>query len=180
MPWTLSCRPEAVETTRESIEAWFKRGGLRGGRFEPDIERTDRRRRLCGDRQKGGRRPHLDQRGAGPLGIRRIEHVGLYPDSKVTGKAITQWYVDTFGFTGKEGASSFFVSSSGPGRIEIMKGPESDKPHIAVRVTNFELACSILKERGIELEEPKIKSDAKAVFLKGADPAGNKIQPLME
>jgi len=80
--------------------------------------------------------------------------------------------------TDKEGASSFFLSSSGPGRIEIMKGPESDKPHIAIRVTDFELACSILKGKGIELEEPKIKSDAKSVFLKGADPAGNRIHLL--
>jgi hypothetical protein len=59
-----------------------------------------------------------------------------------------------------------------------MKGPVSDKPHIAIRVTNFELAYSILKDRGIELEEPKIKSDAKSVFLKSADPAGTRIHLL--
>ena len=59
-----------------------------------------------------------------------------------------------------------------------MKGPEWRKPHIAVRVTNFELAVSILKGKGIELEEPKIRSDAKSVFLKGADPAGNRVHLL--
>ena len=36
-------------------------GGLRGGRFEPDIEGADRRRRLRGDNPKDGFRPHLDQ-----------------------------------------------------------------------------------------------------------------------
>jgi len=63
----------------------------------------------------------------------------------------------------------------------MMKERESDKLHIAIRVTNFELAWSILKNKGIELEEPKIKSDVKdvkAVFLKGTVPAGNRIHLL--
>jgi hypothetical protein len=56
-----------------------------------------------------------------------------------------------------------------------MKSPEWVKPHIAVRVTNFELAVSILEGKGIDLEEQKIRSDAKSVFLKGTDPAGNRV-----
>ncbi len=63
----------------------------------------------------------------------------------------------------------------------MMKKRESDKLHIAIRVTNFELAWSMLKNKGIELEEPKIKSDVKdvkAVFLKGTVPAGNRIHLL--
>ena len=59
-----------------------------------------------------------------------------------------------------------------------MKERGSDKPHIAIRVTNFELACNILKSKRMELEEPKVNSNAKAVFLKGTDPAGNRIHLL--
>ncbi len=179
MPWTLIMPTGGVEITRESIEAWFKAGVacvgigsnliakdlIAAGNFEAIARKTAEV--LAWINEVRGRSVFTG-----------IEHVGLYPDSKVSGKAITQWYVDTFGFKDKEGTSSFFLSSSGPGRIEVVKNPEADKPHIAVRVTNFELACSILKGKGIELEEPKIKSDAKAVFLKVADPAGNRIHIL--
>jgi catechol 2,3-dioxygenase-like lactoylglutathione lyase family enzyme len=102
----------------------------------------------------------------------------LYPAEGVTGREMVDWYAGTFGFRDKEGQSSFFMSSSGPGRIEVMKDKEFDKPHIAVRVTNFELACRILEQKGIKLDEPKIKDDIKAVFLKDADPAGNRIHLL--
>jgi len=104
-----------------------------------------------------------------------IEHVGLYPDGGTSGCSIAQWYADTFGFRNEEGESSFLASSWGHGRIEVSKKPQSAKPHIAVRVTNFELACSILKSTGVELEEPNVSRDAKAVYLKGADPAGNRV-----
>jgi 2-dehydro-3-deoxyphosphogluconate aldolase/(4S)-4-hydroxy-2-oxoglutarate aldolase len=179
MPWTLIMPTGGVETTRESIDAWFKAGVacvgigstliskelIAAGNFSAIAEKTADVLNWINEAR--GRSVFVG-----------IEHVGLYPNAKTGGKEITQWYVDTFGFNGAEGASSSFVSSFGPGRIEIMKAPESDKPHIAVRVTNFELACRILKGKGIELEEPKIKGNVKAVFLKGADPAGNRIHLL--
>ncbi len=179
MPWTLIMPTGGVETTRESIEAWFKAGvacvGVGSNLISKElIAAAD----FAAIAKKTAEVLTWINEVRGRSVFAGIEHVGLYPDGRVSAKAITQWYVDTFGFAGKEGASSFFVSSSGPGRIEIMKAPEFDKPHIAVRVTNFELACSILKGKGIELEEPKIKSDAKSVFLKGADPAGNRIHLL--
>ena len=179
MPWTLIMPTGGVETTRESIEAWFKAGVACVGVGSTLISK---------ELIAAGDFAAITQKTASVLAwinevrgrsvFAGIEHVGLYPAGKAGGKEITQWYIDMFGFAGKEGASSFFVSSSGPGRIEIMKGPVSDKPHIAIRVTNFELACSILEGKGIELEEPKIKSDAKSVYLKGADPVGNRIHLL--
>jgi hypothetical protein len=179
MPWTLIMPTGGVDATRESIEAWFKAGvacvGVGSNLISKELI-------AAGDFAAIARKTASvltwinEVRGRSIFA--GIEHVGLYPAGKVSGKEITRWYVDTFGFKDREGTSSFFLSSSGPGRIEIMKGPESDKPHIAVRVTNFELACSILKDKGIELEEPKIKNDVKAVFLKGADPAGNLIHLL--
>jgi 2-dehydro-3-deoxyphosphogluconate aldolase/(4S)-4-hydroxy-2-oxoglutarate aldolase len=176
MPWTLIMPTGGVETTRESIEAWFKAGvacvGVGSNLIAKELI-------AAGDfaaitRKSTDVLAWIDEvRGRSVFA--GVEHVGLHSTDKVDGKAIAQWYVDTFGFTGTEGASSFFLSSSGAGRIEVMKGPEWRKPHIAVRVTNFELAVSILKAKGIELEEPKIRTDAKAVFLKAADPAGNRV-----
>lgn len=179
MPWTLIMPTGGVETTRESIEAWFKAGvacvGVGSNLISKELI-------AAGDfaaiTPKTASVLTWINEVRGRSVFAGIEHVGLNPAGKVGGKEITQWYVDTFGFADTSSSSSFFLSSSGPGRIEIMKGPVSDKPHIAIRVTNFELACSILRGKGIELEEPKIRSDAKSVFLKGADPVGNRIHLL--
>mgnify|MGYP000895793504 CR=1 FL=1 len=90
-------------------------------------------------------------------------------------KEMFRQVADTFGFASAEGASSFFVFSPGAGRIEVMKGPEWRKPHIAVRVANFERAVDILKAKGVELEAPKIAGGVKTVYLKNPDPAGNRV-----
>lgn len=176
MPWTLIMPTGGVDATRESIAAWFKAGVACVG-IGSNL--------IAADLIAAGDFAAIARKTAEVLGWIRevrsiplfagIEHVGLNPDGKAGGKDILKWYVDTFGFTGKEGNTSFFVSSSGPGRIEILKNREFDKPHIAVRVTDFERACAIMKDMGIELEEPKIKSDAKSVFLKKTDPAGNRV-----
>jgi hypothetical protein len=46
---------------------------------------------------------------------------------------------------------------------------------VAIRVSNLEEACEYLTERGIQLEEARIKKDVKAVFLKQPDKAGNRV-----
>lgn len=179
MPWTLIMPTGGVETTRESIERWFKAGvacvGIGSNLITKDLV-------AAGDFEAISRKTAevLDwiDEVRGRSVFAGIEHVGIYPDGKVTGRDIVDWYAGTFGFSAREGNSSFFLSSSGPGRLEVMKKPEFDRPHIAVRVTNFEVACRILQQRGVELEEPKIKADAKAVFLKGSDPAGNRVHLL--
>ncbi len=79
--------------------------------------------------------------------FRGVEHPGLYPTSQAGAQEIAEWYGKTFGFKVQEGNSSFFVSSDGPGRIEIMK-KEPDRPcHIAILVSNFELAVEDLKAK---------------------------------
>jgi 2-dehydro-3-deoxyphosphogluconate aldolase/(4S)-4-hydroxy-2-oxoglutarate aldolase len=176
MPWTLIMPTGGVEATRESVEAWFRAGvacvGIGSGLVSKELTET-------GDFGKISEKTAdvlnwiSDVRGRSVFA--GIEHVGLYPDNRVTGREMVDWYAETFGFKEKEGRSSFFVSSSGPGRIEVMKDKEFDKPHIAVRVTNFELACRILRQKGMELDEPKIKDGVKAVFLKDTDPAGNRV-----
>lgn len=179
MPWTLIMPTGGVDATKESLEAWFKAGVacvgigsnlitnklVEAGDFEAIAKKTAEVLNWINEIR-------------GRWVFTGIEHVGLYPNAQASGQAITDWYVKTFGFKGKEGNSSFFVSSSGPGRIEVMKKPDSDKPHVAVRVANFELACAILKGKGVELEEANIKADSKAAFLKETDPAGNRVHIL--
>jgi hypothetical protein len=104
-----------------------------------------------------------------------VEHVGIYPTKNITAADLADWYANMFGFKKVEGNSSFFISGQGSGRIEIMKEPPDHPCHLAIRVANFEEACKYLTDRGIELEEPKIKKGVKAVFLKEPDKAGNTI-----
>jgi 2-dehydro-3-deoxyphosphogluconate aldolase/(4S)-4-hydroxy-2-oxoglutarate aldolase len=104
-----------------------------------------------------------------------IEHVGLYPRKGKEGAEIAKWYSEIFGFDVKEGNTSIFTPTKGP-RIEVMKAPEcSQVCHLAIYVNDFERACAILKDKGIELEEPILKPGTKAVFLKKSDPAGNRV-----
>ncbi len=71
MPWTLIMPTGGVETTRESIEAWFKAGvacvGVGSNLMAKELI-------AAGDfaaiSPKDGRRHQLDRRGAGPFGIR--------------------------------------------------------------------------------------------------------------
>jgi uncharacterized glyoxalase superfamily protein PhnB len=107
-----------------------------------------------------------------------IEHAGLYPQPGSKGMEMAEWYKNTFGFEVKEGNSSIFVQSSGPGRIEISKTDASPHAHIAIGVSNFEAAVEALTARGIELETPIIKTTTKAVYLKQTDPAGHRVHIL--
>jgi len=107
-----------------------------------------------------------------------IEHPGLYPTSQASAQDIVDWYVKTFDMNANEGSSSFFLSSDGPGRIEVMKS-EPDRPcHIAVTVSDFDAAVADLKAKGVALGEPKIRPATKPVYLEDADPAGNTVHLL--
>jgi 2-dehydro-3-deoxyphosphogluconate aldolase/(4S)-4-hydroxy-2-oxoglutarate aldolase len=104
-----------------------------------------------------------------------VEHAGLYPTSEAPAEEIVSWYRDTFGFTVREGSSSFVLSSDGPGRLEVMKGEPGGRTHVAVQVTDFRAAVEELKSKGVELSEPKIRPTSKSVFLERPDPAGNRV-----
>lgn len=174
-PWVKLMPTAGVDATRESIHKWIKGGAaclgigsklIRRDWVEAsDFEKITKRTEQVIWWVKEARGVSLF------LGI---EHVGLYSDNS-TGDEIAEWYSNTFGFNKTEGRSSFFVSGQESGRIEVMKKPEPIKCHIAIRVSNFEEACKYLQEKGIELEEPKIKKDVKIVFLKNRDPTGNKV-----
>jgi 2-dehydro-3-deoxyphosphogluconate aldolase/(4S)-4-hydroxy-2-oxoglutarate aldolase len=174
-PWVLLMPTGGVDATRESVSAWIKAGAaalgmgskliskelMAAGNFEEITKKVEQ----CLWWIKEARGTPLF------LGV---EHVGLYPDG-ATGEEISDWYAKIFGFAKAEGGSSFFMSGQGSGRIEIMKKPEANKDHVAIRVSNFEEACKHLQKMGLELEAPKIKKGVKAVFLKTPDPSGNKV-----
>ena len=177
-PWVKLMPTGGVDATRESVSEWIKAGAaclgigsklivkdlVKAGDFEAITEKVEQV--LSWIREARGV----------PLFL-GVEHVGVYV-KKGTGHKVSEWYADTFGLTATEGRSSIFVSGRGTGRIEVMKQPEAIKCHIAIRVSNFEEACRHLQEKGIELEEPRIKKGVKAAFLKKPDPAGNRVHLL--
>ena len=178
-PWTRIMPTGGVEATRESISAWFKAGvaavGIGSSLVRKDlVDKGDYAAITAATAQVLGW--IREARGQGLfLGV---EHPGLYPYAGASGKAIAEWYAQVFGLKVKEGNTSFFVEGPGPGRIEIMKEGATDRCHIAIRVADFEAAVAALQARGIELEEPRLKPDTKAVFLKQTDPAGNRVHLL--
>ena len=177
-PWVKLMPTGGVDATRESVSEWIKAGAaclgigsklivkdlVKAGDFEAITEKVEQV--LSWIREARGV----------PLFL-GVEHVGVYVE-KGTGHKVSEWYADTFGLSATEGRSSIFVSGRGTGRIEVMKQPEAIKCHIAIRVSNFEEACRHLQEKGIELEEPRIKKGVKAAFLKKPDPAGNRVHLL--
>lgn len=177
-PWVKLMPTGGVDATRESVSEWIKAGAaclgigsrlivkdlVKAGDFEAITQKVEQV--LSWIREARGI----------PLFL-GVEHVGVYIE-KDTGQKVSEWYASTFGLTATEGRSSIFVSGQGTGRIEVMKKPEAIKCHIAIRVSNFEEACRSLQEKGIELEEPRIKKGVKAAFLKNPDPAGNRVHLL--
>lgn len=109
-----------------------------------------------------------------------VEHLGIYPEAGQAASDLTGWYNDMFGFDIDEGESWYFVHSTGPGRIEILKDHEPTKAHVAIKVRHFDLACRMLADKGIEFEPVKDFGRVKAVFLKQRDPAGHKVHLLYQ
>lgn len=175
-PWTRIMPTGGVDATKESIDAWFKAGVAAVGMGSKLVRK---------EWVAAGDYAAITAKVAEVIGwIRQargegvfegIEHVGLYPTTGATGEAIAEWYGRLFGLRVTEGRSSIFVAGSGPGRIEVMKAGEGDRCHVAVRVADFEAAVAALEAQGVALEEPKLKPDTKAVFLRDPDPAGNRV-----
>jgi 2-dehydro-3-deoxyphosphogluconate aldolase / (4S)-4-hydroxy-2-oxoglutarate aldolase len=175
-PWVKIMPTGGVEATKESIHKWIKAGAACLGMGSNLITKE-----MVAQGNFEGISQNVSQclwwikEARGVALFLGVEHVGLYPNSKADGATLSNWYAETFGWKNKEGNSSYFVSGTGSGRLEVMKAAEFTQPHIAVRVSHFETACEFLKGKGIELEEPKIKGNVKAVFLKKTDVAGNRI-----
>lgn len=109
-----------------------------------------------------------------------VEHLGIYPEAGQAASELTDWYNDMFNFAVDEGENWYFVRSTGPGRIEILKDHEPTKAHVAIKVRHFDLACRMLADKGVEFEPVKDFGRVKAVFLKQCDPAGHKVHLLYQ
>lgn len=178
-PWTRIMPTGGVEVTRESIAAWFKAGVAAVGIGSHLVRKEwveagdfDAITRMAAQVIAWVR----EARGQG--WARGFEHAGLYPYADASARDIAAWYGSTFGLTVKEGSTSFFMSGPGFGRLEVMKSGDTDRVHIAIEVADFEAAVEALKAKGVEFEEPTLKPDTKAVYLKGTDPAGNRVHLL--
>lgn len=178
-PWTRIMPTGGVDTTEESIQAWFKAGvcavGIGSNLITKELVSAGN---FDGITEKVGQVLYWIKKARGENVFVGVEHPGIYPTETVSGQEIADWYNQVFGFAIEEGRSSFFASLGGPGRIEILKEQSAAKCHIAVKVSNFEEAVAALKARGIEIEEPKVKPGTKAAFLKQKDPAGNPVHIL--
>ncbi len=178
-PWTRIMPTGGVDATLESIKAWFEAGvacvGIGSKLIRKDLLAAGNWEEIA--RQVRQVLDWIKEARGEPLFL-GVEHVGLYPTPEASDQAIGEWYKERFGFEINEGKSSLFVSGRGSGRIEIMKEAITDRCHVAVRVSNFEKAVATLEAQGVALEEPKIKPDVKAVFLKEKDPAGNLVHLL--
>jgi|GEM_PF-2765361 len=109
-----------------------------------------------------------------------VEHLGTYPEAGQEAREIADWYRDNLGFNVLDGETFFFVSSAGPGRIEILKQSEPVRAHVAVKVRHLGEAIKTLEAKGFSFEPIKDFGRVKAVFLKDRDPAGNKVHLLYQ
>lgn len=175
-PWTRIMPTGGVEATRDGIAAWFKAGVAAVGVGSNLI-----RKEFLESGQYEAIATHTAQllgwirEARGKALFEGVEHVCWYPGSAEAGRTVAEWYRDLFGFKSEEGAGSFFLQGGGPGRLEVSKEPTTGQPHLAIRVADFEQAQAALRAKGVDLEEPIVRADAKLVFLKPADPAGCRV-----
>lgn len=181
-PWSKLMPSGGVDATRESIFSWIKAGAaainMGSNLIAKDLVKS-------GDFGSISKKIEecvawiREARGV-PIFL-GVEHLAIYPTIGVSSESVAEWYTRTFDLSKKEGHSSIMVSGVGHGRIEVMKKPEADaRLHVAVYVSDFERACTYLRGKGIELEEPVTKAGIKSVYLKGTDPAGNRVHLLFK
>lgn len=174
-PWAKIMPTGGVDPTRESIFEWIKAGtaalGIGSKLISKDLVSAGKFEEIA---KKVEQCLWWIKEARGTPLFLGVEHVGLYPEG-VAAEELVDWYARIFGFSKAEGATSFFISGQGAGRIEVMKTGERQRCHIAIRVSNFEEACNYLQKMGIMIEEPKVKKGVKSVFLKNPDPMGNRI-----
>ena len=176
-PWTRIMKSGDVEPDQNQIDAWIDAGAACIGLDIQQIADPGATQSLTtsiADLNWYVKKARGDNIFCG------VEHLGIYPEAGQAASKLTEWYNDMFNFVVDEGESWYFVRSTGPGRIEILKDHEPTKAHVAIKVRHFELACQMLADKGIEFEPVKDFGRVKAVFLKQRDPAGHKVHLLYQ
>ena len=179
MPWTRIMPTGGVEPTRESIRDWIQAGAACLGIGSKIISNN---------LVAGGDWSGLTKKVERCLGLIRetrgeplfsdIEHIGIYPGKGQSPQKLADWYSETFGLEIIEENTAILARFSGHGWVEILKGPETEKAHIAIKTHNFDLACETLRAKGLELKEPRVLGNTKLVNLKQRDPAGYSVQVI--
>jgi 2-dehydro-3-deoxyphosphogluconate aldolase/(4S)-4-hydroxy-2-oxoglutarate aldolase len=177
-PWHRLMPTGGVDATESSVSEWIKAGAAAVGMGSKLISAqavTDKD--FDGIAAKTAQCVNWVQAARGKSVFTGLEHIGLYAH-KSTPEELSAWYAQTFDMKCKEGNSSFFVSSSGAGRIEFPKAGADAPVHLALRVSNFEAAAESLKSKGIQLKDVSIKPDSKSAYLDVSDPEGNLVHLL--
>lgn len=178
-PWSRIMPTGGVKATQENISEWFAAGvtavGMGSGMFKKEWINEGKFDAITEQTAKVLNWIRIARGQSLYIGI---EHPGVYANDKANAQKISQWYSDIFGFSAKEGSSSYMITPEGPGRLEVVKEPTEADCHICVEVTDYEAAVADLEAKGIELGEPKLRDTFKSVFLKQTDPAGNLVHIL--
>ena len=176
MPWSRIMLTGGVDATKESITAWFNSGvaavGIGSNLIRKEWVQTENYEAISDLTAKV-----IDWgRSARGLNIfTGIEHTGFSTKQGCSLNEVAEWYRAVFGFQIYECTSSIFVKGDKPGQLEVSLAEDGSQTHVAVSVSNFEMALEELHDRGIELEEPLYSPDTKIVFLKQTDPNGIRV-----
>jgi 2-dehydro-3-deoxyphosphogluconate aldolase / (4S)-4-hydroxy-2-oxoglutarate aldolase len=177
-PWHKLMPTGGVDANEASISAWFKAGAVAIGMGSKLISSAAiKEKNYDGVSIVTAQCVAWIQKTRGDSVFTGIEHIGLYSRS-CSPEALSSWYEKIFGMKRNEGNTAYFISGSGPGRIEFPK-PKADVPvHIAVKVSNFEVATDVLRSQGIGLRDIVIKPTSKSGYLDVTDPDGNLVHIL--
>lgn len=176
MPWVRMMPTGGVEATRESIKEWFSAGVCSVGIGSDLIKKTWVQNREFGKiSDLCNQVIHWIREARGLPLFTGLDHIGLYPAEARNDQELLLWYEDLFALDRLEKENAFFLGGSQMGKLEISKVEVGLKPHIAIRTSDFDKAVSLLKQKGVEIDEPIIKKDMKLAFLRSEDPAGNKV-----
>lgn len=177
-PWHRLMPTGGVDATEASISEWVKAGAAAVGMGSKLITaQAIKEKDYDGIAAKTTQCVNWVQAARGNSVFTGLEHIGLY-SHKSTPEVLSAWYAQTFDLKCKEGNSSFFVSSSGTGRIEFPKAGTQAPVHLAIRVSDFDAAAARLKAKGINLKDVSVKPDVKSAYLDVTDPEGNLVHLL--
>lgn len=176
MPWVRIMPTGGVEATPESIGEWFGAGVAAVG-IGSNLVRKEWLKASEYAKITALARSVLGwiRAARSKSNILGLDHFCVYPASAGDAVATAEWYQQTFGLPAVENETDYFVGSDKGAKMEISRVQSGLPVHVAVRVADFEQAYQDLVQKGIEMEEPFDKKGSRLAFLKGTDPAGQRV-----
>lgn len=176
MPWTNIMPTGGVAATFESMSEWFTAGVAAVG-IGSNLIRKDWVNNEDFDfiSSKATQLVSYIQEIRNVPVFLGLEHIALYPEPEMNFHTVLDWYKNMFDFDFDIGKSSALIHGMEDGKIEVVKKSDVEKMHIAIKVSNFEKALTIMQSKGVELDEPTIKPEVKSVYIKERDPIGHRV-----